>query len=162
MTNYEQLQQLVNDYGIRLEENLYLGNDHVPPENYLLGISKRGRIGLARELETDAEKIGVLAEELAHNLYTVGNILDQSDIRNRKMELEARNFAYDLLVGIDGIADCIRNGCQNFFEAAEFLEVSESFLRDAVRHYRDKYGCRVECADYDLYFEPCLMIVPRP
>lgn len=162
MTNYEQLRQLVNDYGIRLEENLYLGNDHVPPENYLLGISKPGRIGLARELQTDAEKIGILAEEFGHNLYTVGNIIDQTDIRNRKMELEARNFAYDLLVGIDGIADCIRNGCQSCYEAAEFLGISESFLRDAIKYYHGKYGCRIETDTFDLYFEPTLLLVEKP
>ena len=163
MTNYEQLQQLVNDYGIRLEENLYLGNDHVEnPENYLLGISKPGRIGLARELQTDAERLCVLGEEFSHCLLTTGDITDLSKTENMKQELQARNFAYDLLVGIDGIADCIRNGCQNFFEAAEHLGVSESFLRSAVKHYHSKYGCRVACDGFDLYFEPCLMIVPRP
>lgn len=162
MTSYEQLQQLVNDYGIRLEENLYLGNDHVQPENYLLGISKRGRIGLAKELETDAERLCVLGEEFSHCLLTTGDITDLSKTENMKQELQARNFAYDLLVGIDGIADCIRNGCQNYYEAAEFLNVTENFLRSAVKHYHDKYGCRIEADTYDLYFEPALLLVEKP
>lgn len=78
------------------------------------------------------------------------------------MELEARNFAYDLLVGIDGIADCIRNGCQNYYEASEHLGVSEAFLRSAVKHYHGKYGARVECDEFDLYFEPALLLVEKP
>ena len=49
---------------------------------------------------TPTEKACVLAEELGHHYTTVGNILDQSDVGNRKQELKARLWAYDKHIGL--------------------------------------------------------------
>ena len=41
---------------------------------------------------------------------------------------------------------------------ADFLDVTEKFLQDALNAYRLKYGQYVIIDNYTIYFEPHLMI----
>ena len=158
MTKYECLAERACDFGMQIHEKHYLGNDSVPKENYLLGLTCGTHIALAKELETDAQKASVLAEELSHCLLTVGDITDQTNSDNRKQEQRARGFSYDRLFGLDGLAAAIGNGCSNFYEMGEFLEVSEESVRDAVEYYHGKFGISVERPSYILTFEPVLSV----
>ncbi len=105
------------------------------------------------------EKGCVLAEELGHHYTTVGNILDQSEAANRKQEQQARTWAYQRLIGLEGIVKAYQAGCQNAHEMAEFLEVTEEFLADALERFRGKYGCYGRVGNYMVYFEPCLGVL---
>lgn len=127
------------------------------PFKHVDGLTVGNRIGLKAGMET-AKKTCVLAEEIAHAKYTVGNILDQSNENNRKQELFARTKAYDHLIGLAGIVEIFRHGCTNAHEAAELLEVTEEFLLDALERYRQKYGTYVEYGGYVIQFEPCLSV----
>ena len=53
------------------------------------GRIKGNRIAIQKEL-SETEKKCVLAEELGHHYTSSGNILDQSNVENRKQELLAR------------------------------------------------------------------------
>ena len=53
---------------------------------------------------------------------------------------QARIWAYDRLVGLTGIIDCYKAGCQTISGMAEHLEVTEQFLKEALERYRQKYG----------------------
>ena len=128
---------------------------------YLLGLCCGNHIALAQELETDADRRSILAEEYGHAIRNVGNILDQTNPDNRKEERKARLFSYDRLFGIEGIAKALMYGCRNRYEMAKFLDVSEKVLEDALTCYSAKYGQRIETDEYDLYFEPCLMVVSK-
>ena len=70
--------------------------------NGLKGLYIDGNIAIQKGM-TSAESGCTLAEEIGHHETSVGNILDLSDIRNRKQELRARLWAYDRLIGLIGI-----------------------------------------------------------
>lgn len=107
---------------------------------------------------TATEKACVLAEELGHHYTTVGNILEQSTVENRKQEHLARLWAYNKQIGLMGLIKAYEHGCQSQSEAAEYLQVTERFLTDAVYCYKNKYGIYTTVDNYIIYFEPSLMV----
>lgn len=122
------------------------------------GLCKGNKIGISTDIDTSAEKACILAEELGHYYTTYGDILDQSDTGNRKQELRARKWAYDRQVGLIGIIRCYEHGCQSIAEMADYLEVTEEFLHEALSHYRSKYGLSTNIDRYIIYFEPALFV----
>lgn len=119
------------------------------------GRIKGNKIAIRRNLSTK-EKGCVLAEELGHYHTTVGNILNQSKISNRKQELKARLWAYDKLIGLEGIIKSYQRGCQDLYEMANYLEVTEEFLQETLTQYRSKYGTHVEYENFIITFIPTL------
>lgn len=105
-----------------------------------------------------SEKKCVLAEELGHHYTTVGNILDMSDAGNRKQERQARLWGYNKLIGLSGLIKSFEAGCQNRFEVAEYLGVTDEYLCECLDTYRDKYGVGVTVDDYYIMFIPHLAI----
>lgn len=123
------------------------------------GRVKGNKIAIRQDISTSTEKACVLAEELGHYHTSVGRILNQSDAENQKQEMRARMWAYDRQVGLIGIVESFRNGCQTISEMAEYLEVTEEFLREALERYRQKYGIYTSIGHYIIYFEPTLTVV---
>lgn len=122
------------------------------------GRIKGNKIAIKNNLTT-TEKKCVLAEELGHHYTTVGNILNQSCIQNRKQEQRARLWAYNKLIGLNGIINAYKYGCQNLDEISEYLDVSPEFLSDALEKYRSKYGEFATLDNYIIYFEPRLAVM---
>ncbi len=114
----------------------------------------KNRIAINRSLPTQVEKSCVLAEELGHHYTTSGNILDQKDIMNRKQEYRARLYGYNLKVGLTGLIRGYEKGCQNLYEMAECLDVTEEYLQAAIDCYHAKYGICTAVDNYIIYFEP--------
>lgn len=123
------------------------------------GLYCNGTIALNKNIQTETERSCVLAEELGHYYTTVGNILDQSKVENRKQEQKARAWAYDKLVNLQGIIKVYESGYHSLHEAAEYLEVTEDFLREALTYYRNKYGVSVKSGDCIIFFEPSLGVL---
>ncbi|CDC93671.1 putative uncharacterized protein [Roseburia sp. CAG:380] len=107
------------------------------------------------------QKACVLAEELGHYHTTVGDILDQTDVSNRKQERTARLWAYNKQIGLSGLVHCFEARCQNIHEMADHLDVTEAFLQDALECYRQKYGICTSYQQYTIYFEPKLAICKK-
>ena len=126
----------------------------------LKGFYIDGNIAIKQDMSI-TEKACVLAEELGHHYTTVGNILDQTDVSNRKQELRARLWAYNKQIGLYGIIRAYKRRCQNIAEMAEYLDVTEEFLKDALDQYRSKYGSKVEVDNYIIFFEPQLAVMER-
>lgn len=124
----------------------------------LKGLYFDGNIGIHNTL-SEKEKACVLAEELGHHYTSVGNILDQESVSNRKQEQHARLWAYNEQIGLLGIVKCFEHGCQSRYEMAEYLNVTEDFLEDAIKKYRQKYGMYTTLDNYIIYFEPCLAVM---
>jgi hypothetical protein len=122
------------------------------------GLYCDGTIGINKSIDTSTEKACVLAEELGHHYTSFGNILDQSITENRKQENRARMWAYNKCIGLLGIIESFRRGCCNLYDMAEYLDVTESFLSDALDAYRLKYGRYVIVDNYTIYFEPNLYV----
>ena len=118
----------------------------------------KNRVGIRRNIQT-VEKACVLAEELGHYHTTTGNILDQSKVENRKQEYHARLWAYNKQIGLMGIVRAYQYGCQNSYEMADYLGVTEEFLADALKAYKSKYGICATVDNYIVYFEPYVGIM---
>ncbi len=122
------------------------------------GRIKGNRIAIKKSM-TETEKKCVMAEELGHYYTGTGNILDQSSVSNRKQELQGRIYAYNKLVGLMGIVRAHKNHCSNLSETAEYLDVTEEFLADALNYYKARYGKGVNIDNYVIYFEPYLGVL---
>lgn len=122
------------------------------------GRIKGERIAINNKL-TEREKKCVLAEELGHYYTASGDILDQSSTLNQKQEIRGRVYAYNKLVGLMGIVDAYKNHCLSLSESAEYLEVTEDFLQDALSYYKSKYGSHVTIDNYVIFFEPTVAVL---
>lgn len=120
------------------------------------GLCKGNKIGISKDLDT-IEKRCVLAEEVSHGLYTVGNILDQDHILNRKQEQFARKKALECLVPLSEIVRAYNAGLRAPHEMADFLDVTEEVLADALQHHQRKHGLHTYCGKYKVCFSPFIV-----
>ncbi len=148
--NYEGLFGEAYNLGLIVKEAKFIGNK---------GRIKGNRIAIRKDIPTSKEKACILAEELGHYYTTYGNILDQSITENRKQEHRARLMAYDKHIGLMGIVNAFNAGCQSLFDMAECLDVTEEFLLEALKCYREKYGEFIKIDNYIICFEPNLCIL---
>lgn len=155
MNNYEKLLDRAEKENIRVIEQYDFS------EGRIKALYCDGTVALNRNIATQSEKACILAEELGHYYTSSGNILDQSKVQNRKQELHARLWAYNQKIGLSGLVNAYRHGCQNSFEIAEYLEVTEQFLSDAVSAYRSKYGRCHQVDNYIIFFEPYLAVLEK-
>jgi hypothetical protein len=118
------------------------------------GLYKNRKIFIDKKLDTDKKRVCILSEEIGHHHTTYGNILDQTSTSNRKQEKRARNYAYEKLITLNKIIRAYNNRVKNRYELAEFLNVTEDFLQNALDHYKNKYGVCYVKGDYTIYFEP--------
>jgi hypothetical protein len=122
------------------------------------GLIKENRIAIRTDL-TNTQKSCVLAEELGHYHMNVGNILDLTDPNNVKQEYLGRMWGYNRLIGLMGIIKAYEAGCQTKYEIADFLNVTEDFLSEALESYTHKYGVCTVLDNYTIYFLPCLGVM---
>lgn len=146
---YDDLLKEADEEGLTVKEKFLKGNN---------GRIKGNKIAIKKDIPI-IEKSCVLAEELGHYYTSTGNILNLSDIKNRKQELQARAWAYNKQVGLIGIISAYEARCKNKSEMAEFLGVTEEFLEDALLYYKNKYGISVKIDNYEIYFEPSLYVM---
>ncbi len=118
------------------------------------GLYKNKKIIIDSNIDTNKEKACILAEELGHHFTTYGDIVDQSDVRNVKQELKARAWAYERLVGIHDLINAHKAGVKGKYELADFLEITEWFLLEAIEYYKSKYGTCYKIDNYLIYFSP--------
>ena len=116
-------------------------------------------IGINKNVRLNKKRTCVWAEELGHYHTTTGNILNQSSTMNRKQEYRARIWAYDKLIGLNGIVNAYRKGCHSQYEIAEYLDITEEFFVEAIQHYKNKYGIFTRIDNYVIYFEPTLIVL---
>ncbi len=149
--NYEELLITADQAGLKVREKA------LSEQN---GLIRGRRIAIRKDLLTQAEKSCVLAEELGHYHTTTGNILDQSDVSNRKQELRARLYGYDMQIGLIGIIECYKHHCRSLYEMAEYLQVTEEYLKEALECYSRKYGENLVTIDnYAIRFVPSLQVI---
>ena len=71
-----------------------------------------------------------------------------------KQELKARAWAYERLVGIHDLINAHKAGVKGKYELADFLEITEWFLLEAIEYYKSKYGTCYKIDNYLIYFSP--------
>ena len=123
MTIYEELLEEASNNGLVVREKALSSSD---------GLIYKNRIAISDRLETSVEKACVLAEEIGHYHTAVGNIVNLQDIENLKQEQKGRLHGYNRLIGLRGIISAFNAGCQNRYEVAEHLHVTEEYLQEAI------------------------------
>ncbi|WP_418539720.1 ImmA/IrrE family metallo-endopeptidase [Massilistercora timonensis] len=151
MNKLERLEQEAFDDQVTVYD-YYLGEDN------LKGYYTDGNVAINTCVDTTAERMCVLAEELGHHHTSVGNILDMSDSGNRKQERQARLWGFNKLIGLTGLVRAYEAGCRNGYEIAEYLEVTEECLTECIEAYRSKYGIGVMVNNYYIMFIPHLAV----
>lgn len=160
MNRYEELLQDASEDNVRVYESFDLnGNSDV--ENRIGGLYLDGNIALDKSLGTSIERACILAEELGHHYTSYGNIINVNNIQNRKQERQARLYGYNKMVGLRGIISAFQAGCQNVYEIAEHLHVTEDYLQECINCYREKYGIYTSVDNYIIYFIPNLTVGER-
>ena len=154
MNTYEEMQDRAYNAGIDVVEYSFRNKT-------IKGLYCDGTAAISNDIDTNAERACILAEEVGHQYTSTGNIIDQTNIQNRKQEFRARMWAYNEMIGLMGIIDAYKYGCRNIYEVAEYLEVTEEFLNDALNAYRDKYGVYTIVDNYAIYFIPALLVLER-
>ncbi len=148
MTKKEELEQLAFEEGVPVDYVNFRSER-------LSGLYIDGSVALKSGM-TSTKTADTLAEELGHHYTTVGNILDQTNLEARKQERAARIWAYNLRIPLLDLVKAYKAHCRNTFEVAEYLDVSEDTLKEALEFYRQKYGIGVMVGDYYIRFEPHL------
>ncbi|MBC2579698.1 ImmA/IrrE family metallo-endopeptidase [Clostridium sp. DJ247] len=143
---YEELFYEAQDDGIKIVEMNF--------ESDIKGLYANNTIAIHNSLKTDSEKRSVLAEEIGHHYTSCGDILDQSNTNSTKQEKKARNWAYEKLVGITSLVNAYKSGIRNRYELAEYLNVTEDFLDEAIKHFKEKHGMYYQIDNYIVYFDP--------
>ena len=92
MNKLEKLEQEAFEDKVKVHD-YYLGEDS------LKGIYIDGNVAINTSVSNSTEKTCVLAEELGHHHTSVGDIIDMTDIQNRKQERQARLWGYNKLIG---------------------------------------------------------------
>ena len=85
--------------------------------------------------KSSSSKRCILAEEVGHYKTTVGDILDQTSIENQRQELRARRWAYNKILPPELIQFAFADGHTEIWDIAEYLDVDEKFLREALIYY---------------------------
>lgn len=150
MNKFEELEDVAYQDGVDVLNYRFESNN-------IKGLYCDGVIAI-REDMTIPEKTCALAEELGHHETSVGNILDMSSAANRKQERQARLHGYNRLIGLIGIVHAFNAGCQNKYEIADFLDVTEEYLQECINCYQSKYGICTTVDNYVIYFVPCLTV----
>lgn len=149
---YEELLSQASSENLLVKEVPLLGSD---------GRIYNNRIAIRKDIPTLKQKSCVLAEELGHYYTGVGNILEQNSINNIKQERYGRIWAYNHQIGLIGILQSYLANCRTLYDMADYLEVTEEFLIDALQYYKSKYGTFTEIDNYIIYFEPVIGVFEK-
>lgn len=150
--SYERLLLAAQGMNIEIYETSIRGN--------IKGLYQDGIVWINNNISTNTEKLCILAEELGHYHTTSGNILNQSDLQNRKQELRARQWAYQCLIPLEEIVQASYKNVSGRHELAEYLGVTDQFLQEAIDRYTEKYGLSVRVDDkHTIYFEPLYVAI---
>ena len=144
MTYYELL-EAADDLGLIAKEKDLQAHD---------GLIRGRRVAIRRSISSQRRKACVLAEEIGHYFTSAGDIMDPTDTGSRKQERRARIWAHDVQVGLDGILAADAAGCRSVYEMADFLEVPEDFLIEAIGCYSERYGRGICYKGYRILFDP--------
>ena len=118
-------------------------------------------ISIDYSVDNQNEVACVLAEEVGHYYTSSGNLLTDSDLHKsivRKQENIAKRWAFKYMVSLSDLINAHNASCQTLNEVAEFLNITEEFLRDAAQAYENIYGSYILHQGFKIYFNPLWVI----
>lgn len=121
------------------------------------GVYRNGIIFLEHSLNI-TEKKAILIEEYSHFKKTVGIIIDESITDNAKQENLARRLTYERLLPLESIIRCYYDGLVYYHEVAEYLNIPEELLIEAVNYYKSTRGILFQYHNYLLVFGNTIIV----
>lgn len=120
----------------------------------------KGTILIEKSLST-VEKKERLYEEYGHCKTSVGNILSQNVLENRKQEKKARAFGMAQAISLDDLIDAWNVGCKYYWECAEFLGFTTQYVIDSVQNIKEMYGVNFTYKNFEFRFitDSCIEII---
>lgn len=143
--NYDELLEEADTAGLIVKEKPLLNSD---------GRVKGKKIAIRQDIPTTSKKADTLAEEMGHYYTSVGRIVEQNTVDSAKQERAARLWGYNKRIGLIGLINAFKAHCETLYDMAEFLDVSEDTLADAIEYYRQIHGECVRVDNYVICFEP--------
>lgn len=147
---YEALLREAEQQGIHTYEK--------PMSPKIKGLYADNVIWINKNTQSRAEKACIMAEEMGHFHKTAGDILDQKNIWQRKLELVARTWGYKRLIPLSTFVQAHKDGIRNRYELAEYLGVTEVFVDDTLKRYQGIYGTHASYGSYTISFDPLLIL----
>lgn len=148
MNRYEHLENISHDINVK-KINMPYGLEGVCLDNDIFINSQLSYV----------KSVEVLAEEIGHYYTSHGNITDYNKIENMKQEVKARRFGIELIVTLDGLIEAWRLGLHNLYEVAEHFEVRQSYVLEALNHYKVKYNNVAMHNGYRITFDPLHIMI---
>ena len=146
MNNTEKLMKLIDDEKIEIHS--------LPLKGTTKGLYGDGVIAISDKVTITTDLACIIAEEIGHHKTSYGDILNLKDEKSRKQELRARGWAYSELILLPSIIEAFGKGCRSWYDIAEYIDVTEEFLKDAIEYFKNKYGIYKVVENYIVYFEP--------
>lgn len=87
------------------------------------------KLGYAEEKCTLAEELGHYYQDATYSLYSDINTIS-------KKEYRAKKWAYNVLIPIEKLKEAINKGLYNYYELAEYFEVSCDFMYKCLNYYK--------------------------
>lgn len=150
MNTYERLQEEACEDGIEVV-------DYTFESDRIKGLYCDGVVAIKKDMDS-TQKACILAEEMGHHHTSVGKIIDMESAQNRKQERQTRLWAYNKQIGLQGLIRAYEHGCQDRYEVAEYLEVTDEFLTECIECYRQKYGVGTTVDNYYIMLIPYLAV----
>lgn len=121
------------------------------------GRIKGNKICIRRDMP-QIKKACILAEERGHFHTCTSNLLESSEISNDKLEIKGRRWAHNEMIGLRGLTSAYNRHCETLEEMADYLNVTEEFLLEALDAYREIYGTGIHFDSYYISFEPYFVV----
>ncbi|MFT4007367.1 MAG: hypothetical protein QM683_17720 [Lacrimispora sp.] len=122
------------------------------------GDIKGRKIAIRQDISTTSKKADNLTEEMGHYYTSASRIVEQDSTESMKQERSARLWGYNKRIGLTGLIEAFKAHRENLYDIAEYLDVSEDSIAEALEYYRQIYGTEVMVNNYFLQFEPYLQI----
>lgn len=142
----EELMKKIDDEGLKYINCVF-------PAKPLKGLYVDGHI------LCDEKKIGsieeyncILAEELTHYEYSVGNCLDYNNPNNWKEEVRIRNRSFKHLITLDKVIQAFESGCNTTYDFIDYLGVTDEYFYNWLHYMQSIYGDIKEYNGYAVYF----------
>lgn len=120
----------------------------------LKGLYLDNIIVLEKNLESDAERASIIAEEIGHYITAANNILDQSSLHNQKEEEKAHRWAAQCIITPIKLIQAFEAGVSSRYELAEFLGVTEEFIENSIPLLKKLNGDSITIDEYIIHFDP--------
>lgn len=100
--------------------------------------------------QPEVDKQVILTEEFMHMLTSVGVIVNQSQLDNRRQERLAKSMTYKHMLSLDYILNCYNHEIYELPEIANELDLPVEFIKNALEYFKTQIGTHGRYKNYEV------------